>query len=298
MISRKEALRQKLANKLQAKREKEESRNVGRDKLVNAVGVTLSESGSRQLRLKVDRPAGITVISSEVKGIETGKLSDLLGDMDSCRRTYNRLEDSTKRLILACAYRIMESHILSDQIADDDVCLDPSYPLEDYLSIARSLSIHRRMLCEFARKAVTGNIPEVKEGDGVDKVRDLIIHELRICTVIHEMIDEEGPVPTIRQALEWRVRWDVIFRRINGALKVMKPLCLEVLHDDPNELNADEPFDSVPVLVSVKYEHVLSIEGYLRDWARNARFPKTDFDAEGTRKSMRAQWDRFVSEED
>ena len=298
MISRKEALRQKLSKKLRERKKTQETRKPVNDALINAIGVTLPEAESRRLRLKVDRPAGVTVISSEVKGTETGKLAILLDDLDICRKAYNRMEDSTQRLILTCAYRIMESHVLTEQLADDSVALDPSYSLEGYLSIARSLSIHRHMLCKFAGKTVSGNIPEVQEGDGVDKVRDLILHELRICTVIHEMIDEEGPVPTIRQALEWCARWNVILRRMNSALKVMKPLFLEVLHDDPED--TVEPFDSVPMLVSVTYEKVLSVEGFLRDWARNARFQtsKTEYDAEGARNFMRAQWERFHNEED
>jgi len=300
MQTRKEAIRARLAKKLQAKQKLAEvDKHYHSDVPVNAIDVDIPESGSRKVRLKIDRPDGMTVISSEVTGNEQGKMVELLDGIDVCRKAYNQAEGSTSRLILECAYRIMEGHILSDQLAADDVLLDPEYPLEDYLSIARSLSIHRHKLCTFAGKLVKGDIPEVNEGDGVDKVQDLILHELRICTVIHEMIDNEGPTPTMRHALEWCARLNVILRRMNVALKVIRPLRLEVLQDDSRAHVADEPFGRVPMLTSVVYEDALTVEAFLEDWARNARFPKTEsvFDADEARKHMRERWQQFVDEE-
>lgn len=305
MHSRKEAIRARLTKKVQAKRRQECEAASGffhNDVLVSTINIQLPVSNSRRFRLKRPQSDGRCVISSEVVGSETGKIAELLDGIDVCRKAYNQEENSTTRLVLECAFRIMESHLLSYQLGNGDVILDPAYPLEDYLSLAKCLSIHRHMLCTFANKQVKGDIPEVKDDDGVEKVQDLILHELVICTRIHEMIDEDGPVPFLRQALEWCARWNVIFKRMNCAVIVRKALDLELLHDDPAGRMSEEPFGKLPILTSVRYEDALTVEGFFANWAHKARFPmttsKNNFDVEGARKFMRKRWEQFIDSDD
>jgi hypothetical protein len=291
MLSRKEAIRQRLAKKLQKKRD---ATAAFYHSPVTAFGIALPEKGKAHLRLK-------DALSED--HYEWERLTTILGDMDICRKALNRdcEPDSVKHLILSCAFRVMESFILSAQLANGDVFLDPSFSVTEYLAVAQAISLHRHKLCDFASKRVSGDIPVATEQDGVDQLRDVIIHELRICVEIHEMIDLRGPVPSVTHALQWLSRWNVIHKRLNGALDVPRPLRIQIVHDAPRPEGFFELFREVPLLASVEFEDVMSAEGvsaFLEGWAQNARFPENDFDLEGCQRFMRAQWDRFSRDDD
>jgi hypothetical protein len=297
MLSRKEALRQRLARKVQEKQKRHDDFSSTKDAPLSAFGIVLPDDGNPQMRLK-----GRWVGDEE----GTERLQSILGDMDTCRRALNHHTcetNSMRQLILCCVFRIMECNILKLQLANGDVILDPTFSIEEYLSAARSLSIHRHALCLFTGKRVAGDIPAVTEDSNVDVVRDVIIHEVSICVRLHELIDEDGPVPTVTHALQWLSRWNVIFKRLHGALSVKAPLAIEIVHDYPRPDGVAEPFRAVPLLRSVEFHDVTSQEGidrFFTDWAKNARFPPVarPYDAEAGKKFMRAQWERFLAEDD